>query len=378
MSYILRNLVFILGILVGVVLLLYAVPDNGHNKKYEDLALVKRAKSSFANVDGVQVHCSDMDNLSGCINGYLSAGDDDPVALWLGNSQLHVINNFQEGDETAVPESHRLLRPLEAYLVALSQPNANLQEHYVIFAHLLNVLPVEILVLPVVFDDMREDGLRMSLAGMLDYQGTHKILGQTAVGNALLANNKQQDVAGNKSNALADTVQERVENYLNNKLSENSLLWKTRPGIRGGLYNFAYRLRNWVFNIKPTTVRRIIPGRYTANLNALKEIVSLAVSKGVSILVYVPPLRNDVKIPYNLSEYLRFKDDVASVLDKRGVYFVDFEDLVPNEFWGTKSTTGIGKDQELDFMHFKSEGHRLLARALYEKIKDIDMDGRDK
>ncbi len=57
-----------------------------------------------------------------------------PVTLWLGNSQIHAINRFSPGEETASPELHRLFFRLNHYFLTFSQANANLQEHY-LFLH---------------------------------------------------------------------------------------------------------------------------------------------------------------------------------------------------------------------------------------------------
>ena len=57
---------------------------------------------------------------------------------------------------------------------------------------------------------------------------------------------------------------------------------------------------------------------------------------------------------------------------QKGFYFSNFEDIVPSEYWGMKESTTIGGGLELDFMHFKAEGHRLLADSIYEQLLDLD------
>ena len=106
-----------------------------------------------------------LNDLDECLKGYAMQARGMPVVLWLGNSQLHAINHYRQGEETAAPDLHRRFRDWGIYFLALSQPNANLQEHHLLLAHLLDQLRVDTLVLPVVFDDMREDGIRASLSG---------------------------------------------------------------------------------------------------------------------------------------------------------------------------------------------------------------------
>ena len=54
----------------------------------------------MASVENKKIHCSDLKDLNLCIDGY-KIDKNNPVILWLGNSQLHSINQYQLGDETA-------------------------------------------------------------------------------------------------------------------------------------------------------------------------------------------------------------------------------------------------------------------------------------
>ena len=86
------------------------------------------------------------------------------------------------------------------------------------------------------------------------------------------------------------------------------------------------------------------------------------------MLLYIVPLRDDVKVPYDLDQYGEFKSEIQLIAKKSGVRFANFESLVPAEFWGTKSATTFGSIPELDFMHFQAGGHQLLADAIYEEL----------
>jgi hypothetical protein len=71
-----------------------------------------------------------------------------------------------------------------------------------------------------------------------------------------------------------------------------------------------------------------------------------------------------VELPYILSEYDRFKKEIQRIAEEKGVFFVNLEKLIPGSYWGSKGTTGLKHRQELDFMHFKEQGHILLAKKL--------------
>lgn len=360
---------FFLGFLLGIVLLYKFLPIEQSAKRFEDLALGKETTTTFGKVSDLRVHCSDLSDLVECLQSYEKTGSGQPVLLWLGNSQVHAINQFKLGEETAAPELHRKFKATREYFLTLSQPNASLQEHYLLFANLLNRLPIKTLVLPVFFDDMREDGIRTSLIDLFKDQKTLDSLGSAEIGRILIANHGDQDSAGNDMAALQDTLQDRSEKALNSMLEEAWSVWAARPTLRGDLLGSLYRLRNWAFGINASSTRKMIPGRYAKNRDALLAILKLAAQRQVKVLFYIPPLRNEVKVPYDIHEYASFKSEMTSIAQENHARFADLENVVPAKFWGTKDSTSIGGGQELDFMHFQAGGHRLLAKALYNELK---------
>ena len=72
---------------------------------------------------------------------------------------------------------------------------------------------------------------------------------------------------------------------------------------------------------------------------------------------------------YNKEQYKLFKKEVKTIAQKNGAHFINLENLVPADYWGTKNTTTLGEKQELDFMHFQSKGHQLLAERLYIELQ---------
>ena len=115
----------------------------------------------------------------------------------------------------------------------------------------------------------------------------------------------------------------------------------------------------------------MIKGAYLKNKRAYEDILNLAQMNKVDVLVYIPPIRNDVKIPYLLNEYFNFKKEIQKVAHKYESNFVSLESVIPPEFWGYKASTNLKKGKELDFMHFKGAGHNLIAEALYVEIKKV-------
>ncbi|MDC1239873.1 hypothetical protein N8Z80_02415 [Litorivicinus sp.] len=359
-----------LGFIVGVTLLYVFIP-NDNPVQFEELALGDATEPVYTLVDKKKIHCNDMMDSRECIAAYEEFGREQSVTLWLGNSQVHAINQPKSNDETAATELHRKFQLHDKYFVTYSQPNANLQEHYILFANSITNLPVNTLVLPVVFDDMREDGIRTSISSALKDPILVQQLSQGELGLKLYKNYLSQSRPGNDLAGLNDTVQERVELVLNEKLIEAWSVWASRPSFRGEFLNFLYLSRNWIFGINPSTTRKIIPGRYALNLQAFSEILDLAAYNRINVLAYIVPLRNDVKHPYQPEHYEAFKSEVERITFQKGFYFSNFENIVPSEFWGFKSSTTLGGGLELDFMHFTADGHRLLAESIYERLLEL-------
>ena len=365
----------VLGFSISIIILNYFSADSLPNKvNLNELALGKDTSSYAALIGNDQVHCHDLEDAESCFLGYKkNRNTNDEVILWLGNSQLHSINQMKPADETAIPILHRNIIDLKKYVMAFSQPNANLQEHYVLFNYLISKLPVTTLVLPVVFDDMRETGVRESINDAFKDQLVASELKNTGIGKKLLSNYNDQDVIGNDMAALEDTIQESVEGFLDTNLGSYWNTWRERPALRGSFfYGFLYQSRNWLFNINPSSIRKVIPGRYVMNIQALDAIFKTAQEKNIKVLVYIVPIRNDVKIPYDLVQYEHFKEEVVAIASGySNAMFRNLEGIVPAELWGVKTSTTIGVDVEIDFMHFQAGGHKILADSISVGLESL-------
>tara|TARA_B100001123_G_scaffold447038_1_gene603291 strand:- start:941 stop:1804 length:864 start_codon:yes stop_codon:yes gene_type:complete len=278
---------------------------------------------------------------------------------------------MKHGDKTAAHIMHKYLAPISKYFMTFSQPNANLQEHYLLFEYLALQLPVNTLVLSIVFDDMRETGIRPSLVEAFNNQVVNSRLHKTRIGRKMISLQGNQNSIENDFEALENTFQEQSEKYLNYKLGKFLKIWELRPTFRGRILTNLYFLRNWIFSITPSSVRKIIPGRYRLNLLSLNEILNTSVEQGIKVLIYIVPIRDDVKIPYDMSQYVKFKSEIQTISKKSGVRYANLESLVPAELWGVKPNTTFDSELELDFMHFQAGGHQLLADKLHEELKAL-------
>ena len=340
-----NSLSLAIGIVLGLFLLNTMLTPNVIKRNFAELALNEETTVKFAEISSAPIHCKDLTDVDNCLAAYFDIDGKSPVVLWLGNSQLHAINQAKPKDQPAAYFLHPTLREDNQYLITMSQPNANLIEHYVLFSYLLPRLPVETLLLPIVFDDMRNEGLRSTIKSILWDDQTLRLLQQADYGSRLVSR-RGIDAPQPDNLALHGTVQQSVEHYLGSELAGIWELWEERPALRGELIGKLYAFRNWALQINPSTIRRKIPGRYQMNLGALRATVALARQEGVKVILYIPPLRNDYARPYDPLEYENFKLDIQA-FESVNVRVADLELLVPNEYWGTKGSTTLGGGAEL-------------------------------
>jgi hypothetical protein len=341
---------------------------DGLKTDFGDAAAMGAAtKSLFAVRGEFPIHCQSDEELNLCVNGVLNRNPQ-RKALWLGNSQLHAVNQLQKDERNAPDLLAERLASRSIDLVTVSIDNANMQEHLVLFHYLLDRMQPDMLILPVVFDDTREDGLRDSVVKLTQKDWVARRLEENDIGRKLL---KKSSTSTPLPTSEA-TPQERSEASLNVWLDENIRLWRARSEMRGDFFIYLYKLRNKFFGITPSSKRKIIPGPYTNNMGAFEAVLQTAAASGVRVLVYVAPIgSNRGERPYVQSEYQRFKDDIAVLAMRYGANLENFEDLIPELLWGHKDSTTTDRSLELDFMHFTAAGHLVLAEKIDKKIFTI-------
>ncbi len=337
--------------------------NDKNNFKSNIPALGDQNKESFATFNDHPIHCQDLSNLDICIETVREFDLKNNI-LWLGNSQLHAINQKSEFDKNASELLFERLVNKDYFLLTLSQPNANLQEHYILYEYINDLENIDILILPVVFDDLRETNIRSELVEILDEQNIKEKISKTEIGIKIINKNSLNKKSKN-SNVSYGTPQDLSENFLNKNLSKISQVWKDRNELRVKFISFLRNVRNFVFGIKPQTVRKVIPQRYIDNTLALEAIVESTKKNDIKLLIYVPPIRNDVKIPYDIDEYNRFKFYLSKLSLEKPSTLVNFENVIPPNFWGYKNSSDL---QELDFMHFKQSGHKILSEQLFNQL----------
>ncbi|HEY3278247.1 MAG TPA: hypothetical protein VGJ94_16650 [Syntrophorhabdaceae bacterium] len=285
--------------------------------------------------------------------------------LWLGNSQLHYINQYKPGDHLAPYWLRISYNPDYFEPLGFSLPNANFQEFYILSQFVSDRASLSGLIMELVFDDLREDKIRRDFSKILSADLIESIRRNSKVGAIILDRFAMPEKEGKDSGILTGTIQKPVETWLTRQMSSHWHLWAERAKIEGDFLVGLYYFRNWVFCIKPTSERKIIKARYNFNMQALSAILEDYRRRKIPVLMYIAPIRQDHPIPYNLQEYKEWKDELAIMANRYGAHLVNLERAVPDDKWGS-----YHKD-DIDFMHFRGPGHRIVADELLPHVKGL-------
>jgi len=358
----------VLPILLGIGLLYFY---QQRLRSAADLGLGEGTSSYFPSVNNSPIHITDPQLTDSMVAGWKARGSR-PVYLWQGNSQLHGVNQYKAGQVNCIEFLFNKLNDRHEEVLGASYPNGNMQEFLLSLLYLHHKFPIWGFIQPVFYDDMREDGIRaeMNIPDLLKkvkedslYFNNIPSIKSMVSNDSLIAGVKADNFSG-----IHATAQEQSERWLDKQLENTWGIWKNRPDIRGNLFNDVYKLRNMALGIKANTIRKMIPGRYADNYQAFLNMLKFCKDHQLPLIIYIPPLRNDVSPPYNLTEYNNFKAQVIHDCETSNVICLNLENLVPVQYWGVKQGTSFGGGTEIDFMHFQQGGHQLIADTIYQTI----------
>ena len=316
----------------------------------EEFALGDETKSYYAlDSNNKKIHFSNMDEIE--------FTDNSELIIFLGNSQTHGVNQYVKGNSNYVEILSKKYPNKNIY--AISIPNGSLTEFYIISTYLISNFNIKKIILPVFFDDTRESNVRTEIISFFDSKNQYNF-------------DDIMELMPNKNITESDNIastQDKSEEFLNNLFEKNSI-WKKRESLRVQVFTFLYKLRNTVFFITPSSKRYKIEESYNKNINSLIKLIDLCDLNDVNLDIYIPPIRNDVEIPYDNLEYNAFKLKIKEILNvKKDFRYLNFENIIPGKYWGMKSSTNLLKTKEYDFMHFNFQAHKILADSLQILLK---------
>ena len=158
---------------------------------------------------------------------------------------------------------------------------------------------------------------------------------ESNLGSSITANiisNQKNYLENNKKQEEVEYLSSYSEKYLEKNLKKYSVIWSNRHELRSAVYNLLYKIRNFVFDINSTSVRKKIQSSYSINMESLREIIATAKKSDVELLLYIAPIRYDISKPYNIQDYKDFINEIKALSNENDVNFFNLETLVPDRF----------------------------------------------
>ena len=189
----------------------------GDNQKFDQLALGEEVVKVTNYINNKPILCGSFAQLDKCLR-YLKEKNFNKKILWIGNSQLNSVN--QGNLDTTKTASHRASEYFydkNIGLITFAAPNISFQEYSVIIDYLKKKIDFDIIILSLVFDDTREDGVRKSF---------------------LIKKEKNKNI----QKTLQEISESKIILYLDKHIKWNDI----RSAAQGKIYTFLYKSRNFI------------------------------------------------------------------------------------------------------------------------------------
>ena len=340
--------------------LVYIV-NNYSDSNLSDPAMMGETFDVIAkNKNGKQIHLIDLD--SNAVKNVISTIDNNKKTIFiLGNSQTQSVNQLKK-NQTNLIEITSIALP-EYNVISHTMPNMNFQEFWFSLCYWNSKISIDKVLVPVFFDDFRENQVRSDLTNFA-VDENFLINGKDFI--SIKINNK---ISNENKSENAQNIGQVLEIKILDFLNSNFFIWRNRTNIKTNIFVGLYNLRNTIFNIKPTSKRKVIKSSFKNNLKSLINILKFTDEAEISAYLYIPPIRQDYEMPYDLNEYKNFKKQIRDTISYFNGNFKNFETIVPPLLWGNKQSTNLSKKTEIDFMHFRFEGHKILSDSLSKFVK---------
>jgi hypothetical protein len=326
---------------------------------FNEAALGEYTSSLFGKSQaGEVIHCTGVE-IEPCVGAWRTAGRP-AVTLWFGNSQLHGVNRYGPGDKTAVMQLHDALARLGRYVIGYSLPNMTIPEAALAWQALSARLEVKTVLLPVVFNALRNAAIRDRMKPLLADEAIRPALLASSAGRHLAV--ALTETAPNREK-LEKTTAIWVEDYLEAGLSNFSPLWRDRAQVRTLFDYLYYQAWHKLAGATAQSKRSLVGAGYQEQMALLEALVIDLHAGGARVIIYAPPYRQDIPGPYIEAEYWSFKDDLAAIAARHSAIYVDLDNVVDGLEWGMVRDPVFGFE-DYDFMHFTARGHARLAEAM--------------
>ena len=365
-SYSIKKTTLIIAISIIFSLLLFDFLFGQRDQKVKEFVIDKETEFVKEQIGRKEIICDVKISLSDCLNENFKNN-----ILLLGNSQLNGINQKKNNDKLTSYYLINKFKQTNTNIITFALPNASITEFLILYEYLNSKIKIDKLIISLVFDDLREGSIRPDISTLFDdLDFKNKFKKSEHRKKIIKKATKHNDVI--KKHKSEDSIQEIVEKKINYFLNDCCNYESKKKIATNRIYHNLYLLRNYIFKINPSSERKIIPSFYQDNIESLKEIIKFSKKNSINLYFYIAPIRNDIKLPYNINEYNNFLDYSKKVSDANNVNFKSFEKIIPNNLWGTKPGTSVDRKVEVDFMHFQGPAHKILSTNIYNLLKTND------
>ncbi len=384
-------------------ILLLAMPAE--EIKFDEFAGGMDGRWVSASWHGQRIHCN-ATHFDKCLKPQAEISG--KTVHWYGASQVHTVRYHTEGEQPSPYYTQKALPDIN--LLAMTEPNLNFQELYVFYKSLDRQMLPGMIVIPLVIDDLKEEGLRDGIRTLL-FAKSRFNFDSDDFGNALLdryetaglvrttalinyENNKFRGFR--KTGAVQNYTETGLERFLDGifpfTYMREQLMGKITVAFKRMTTQPAETVLSWMNNnfgistpamavegndadIKKRSVFLDLGGRWTvdipasvydANFTALAALVTDARNKGIEVILYYQPKPQEPRWPYAIEDLNRFHQDVNDLCRNQGCAVYDLEDLVPDDYYGVEERNG---KIVYDMFHFDIHGHEILGKAVSEIIQ---------
>ncbi len=284
--------------------------------------------------------------------------------VWFGNSMLHSINNYQDGNKLAVEYVSDFLDSLNSTqnIYQFSAPHLNMVEMLVYINHIRDSeIKISTLIIPINFRGFQTTKIRSELKELKGFNELGKsLMSQTGILSDHIRKENINANTNSKGDSEEKTWQDQSESSINNWLNNHIPLFAFRENTRTSIeFMPKYTIRK-VFNHgkDPSVIAN--PKDVEINQAALQEIIDLCKANDIRPVLYQIPH------PGIQSYFFYNKDDYNSFFASMNQYCMNIqipfysrtEHCIPANLYG-KTDEGVP-----DVFHFQDEGHKQLSREI--------------
>jgi hypothetical protein len=363
--YILKNKIGIFSILFSLLgSYIYLNMSNNHIRDRNEFALNEKSTTRAEIFDGVPISGNKFNEIQIIIKNLKNIDCKNKSVLWVGNSQQHTINNYSQGDHLSIywlAKKLQLNGFKQGCVIGISLPNINPQEVLYLLRYLENKGVIfSNLIYPLEFMGYRASEIRSDVENAFKLDNTTKKTKQLNTSRVELI-----EKSASLENIITPAWLKTTDALLDKRLSEYLSFWDNRLDIQSTFRMNLRLIRNKIFLISSSTKRSSIPSRMHKNMAALSSTIDFLSEKNINTFFYFVPIRPNKTFPYMVNDYSFWKSGLTKIVGGSKFSLSDLSNLVEEEYWGSNFANDI------DFMHFGSQGHIILADKIFKELMSL-------